>query len=98
MHGPVPTVSVLIVPVIDEMTEYDLSKTIIPYLDHYLAFPLFSHLHETPLFPTDEVKYRGSICSRQGFDDPSTLSQHIYSGEKVHSGGLWRVLPWCGIL
>ena len=39
----------------NEMAEYDLSKTINPYLDCHLTFPLLAHLRETSLFPTDEV-------------------------------------------
>jgi translation initiation factor 3 subunit E len=38
------------------MAEYDLSKTIIPYLDRHLAFPLLAHLVETALFPVEEVQ------------------------------------------
>ncbi|KAL0961348.1 hypothetical protein HGRIS_006304 [Hohenbuehelia grisea] len=38
------------------MAEYDLSKTIIPYLDRHLTFPLLAHLSETNLFPPREVQ------------------------------------------
>lgn len=38
------------------MAEYDLSKTIIPYLDRHLAFPLLAHLVETSLFPIEQVQ------------------------------------------
>ncbi|KAL5501750.1 INT6 [Sanghuangporus vaninii] len=38
------------------MAEYDLTKTIIPYLDRHLAFPLLAHLTETALFPEDQVR------------------------------------------
>ena len=38
------------------MAEYDLSRTIIPYLDRHLAFPLLAHLVETGLFPVEEVQ------------------------------------------
>ena len=38
------------------MAEHDLSKTIIPYLDRHLAFPLLAHLVETSLFPVEEVQ------------------------------------------
>lgn len=37
------------------MAEYDLTKTIIPYLDRHLAFPLLAHLVETQLFPVKQV-------------------------------------------
>jgi translation initiation factor 3 subunit E len=40
----------------DNMAEYDLSKTIIPYLDRHLAFPLLAHLVEISIFPVEEVQ------------------------------------------
>lgn len=38
------------------MSQHDLSKTIIPYLDRHLAFPLLAHLVEINLFPIEEVQ------------------------------------------
>ena len=38
------------------MADYDLSKTIIPYLDRHLAFPLLAHLTEISIFPIEEVQ------------------------------------------
>ena len=38
------------------MAEYDLTKTVIPYLDRHLAFPLLTHLAETNLFNEGEVQ------------------------------------------
>ena len=37
------------------MAEYDLSKTIIPYLDYPLPFPLLALVFKNSLFPTNEV-------------------------------------------
>jgi translation initiation factor 3 subunit E len=37
------------------MAEYDLTRTIIPYLDRHLVFPLLSHLHESGLFAPEQV-------------------------------------------
>ena len=37
------------------MAEYDLTSTIIPYLDRHLVFPLLSHLHENGLFASEQV-------------------------------------------
>ncbi|KAI0260646.1 eukaryotic translation initiation factor 3, subunit 6 [Gloeopeniophorella convolvens] len=37
------------------MAEYDLTRTIIPYLDRHLAFPLLTHLHESGLFAPEQV-------------------------------------------
>jgi len=38
-----------------EMAEYDLTRTIIPYLDRHLVFPLLTHLHECGLFAPEQV-------------------------------------------
>jgi translation initiation factor 3 subunit E len=38
------------------MADHDLSKTIIPYLDRHLAFPLLAHLTEISIFPIEEVQ------------------------------------------
>jgi len=38
------------------MADHDLTKTIIPYLDRHLAFPLLAHLAEISLFPVEEVQ------------------------------------------
>jgi translation initiation factor 3 subunit E len=70
------------------MAEYDLSKTIIPYLDRHLSFPLLAHLRETSLFPTNEV-IAAQYALAKGtnmFDYASTLFEQIHPGEKVHSG------------
>jgi hypothetical protein len=37
------------------MAEYDLTRTIIPYLDRHLVFPLLTHLHESGLFAPEQV-------------------------------------------
>ncbi|KAF8491151.1 eIF3 subunit 6 N terminal domain-containing protein [Russula emetica] len=37
------------------MAEYDLTRTIIPYLDRHLVFPLLTHLHESGLFTLEQV-------------------------------------------
>ncbi|KAF8326468.1 eukaryotic translation initiation factor 3 subunit 6 [Amanita rubescens] len=38
------------------MAEYDLTKTIIPYLDRHLVFPLLAWLVDNSLFPIKEVQ------------------------------------------
>lgn len=38
-----------------KMAEYDLTRTIIPYLDRHLVFPLLTHLHECGLFSSEQV-------------------------------------------
>ena len=72
------------------MAEYDLSKTIIPYLDRHLAFPLLAHLLEASLFPTNEV-IAAQYALAKGtnmYDYTSTLFEQVYPGEKVPSGEL----------
>ncbi|EJD45672.1 eukaryotic translation initiation factor 3, subunit 6 [Auricularia subglabra TFB-10046 SS5] len=36
--------------------QYDLTQTIIPYLDRHLALPLLAHLVETGVFPAEQVR------------------------------------------
>ncbi|KAH9920423.1 eukaryotic translation initiation factor 3 subunit 6 [Fomitopsis serialis] len=38
------------------MAEYDLTKTVIPYCDRHLVFPLLAHLVENELFPAEQVQ------------------------------------------
>lgn len=40
---------------LNKMAEYDLTKTIIPYLDRHLVFPLLTHLQESGWFAQDHV-------------------------------------------
>jgi translation initiation factor 3 subunit E len=70
------------------MAEYDLSKTIIPYLDRHLAFPLLAHLLEASLFPTNEViaAQYGLAKGTNMYDYASTLFEQIYPGDKVPAG------------
>ena len=37
------------------MTEYDLTRTIIPYIDRHLALPLLERLLDTSLFPHEDI-------------------------------------------
>jgi len=79
------------------MAEYDLSKTIIPYLDRHLAFPLLAHLFETSLFPTNEVivaQYELAKGTNM-YDYTSSLFEQIYPGEKVPSGKVSLSTMWC---
>lgn len=72
------------------MTEYDLSKTIIPYLDRHLAFPLLAHLTETALFADDEVRTaQYELAKGTNMVDYSvSLFEQLYPGEEVPQG-------WC---
>ncbi|KXN82040.1 Eukaryotic translation initiation factor 3 subunit E [Leucoagaricus sp. SymC.cos] len=67
------------------MAEHDLSKTIIPYLDRHLSFPLLSHLSETQLFPTEEVTQAQYELAKgtNMFDYAVTLFQQIRPDQEV---------------
>jgi eIF3 subunit 6 N terminal domain len=40
---------------IPTMAEYDLTRTIIPYIDRHLALPLLERLLDTSLFPHEDI-------------------------------------------
>jgi translation initiation factor 3 subunit E len=72
------------------MDTYDLSKTIIPYLDRHLVFPLLAHLEEEeiPIFPKTEV-YTAQYELARGtnmFDYAVSLFEKIHPDEEVPSG------------
>ncbi|KAH8114411.1 eukaryotic translation initiation factor 3, subunit 6 [Phellopilus nigrolimitatus] len=67
------------------MAEYDLTKTIIPYLDRHLAFPLLAHLTETALFPEDQVRAaQYELAKGTNMVDYSViLFEQLYTGEDI---------------
>ncbi|KAJ3833713.1 eukaryotic translation initiation factor 3 subunit 6 [Lentinula raphanica] len=67
------------------MAEYDLSKTLIPYLDRHLSFPLLAHLVETGVFPADEVQVAQYELAKgtNMFDYAVSLFQQIYPNQEV---------------
>lgn len=70
------------------MAEHDLSKTIIPYLDRHLSFPLLAHLAETSLFPVDQVQVAQYELAKDTnmFDYAANLFAQIYPDEEVPAG------------
>ncbi|KAF9004664.1 eIF3 subunit 6 N terminal domain-containing protein [Cyathus striatus] len=63
------------------MAEHDLSKTIIPYLDRHLAFPLLTHLVDrTSLFSSEEVQAAQYELAKgtNMFDYAESLFQQLY--------------------
>ena len=70
------------------MAQYDLSKTLIPYLDRHLSFPLLAHLGETGLFPAKEVTVAQYELAKgtNMFDYAKGLFEGIYPGETVPAG------------
>ena len=70
------------------MAEYDLTKTIIPFLDRHLAFPLLAHLQETALFAQDQVQAaQYELAKGTNMVDYSVnLFQQIHPDEEVPEG------------
>ncbi|KAF8648102.1 hypothetical protein AX16_006411 [Volvariella volvacea WC 439] len=67
------------------MAEHDLSKTIIPYLDRHLSFPLLARLAETGLFPAEEVQAAQYELAKgtNMVDYAVSLFQQIYPDQEV---------------
>jgi translation initiation factor 3 subunit E len=72
------------------MAEYDLSKTIIPYLDRHLSFPLLAHLSEISIFPLEEVQVAQYELAKgtNMFDYAVSLFEQIYPGKQTPAGEL----------
>lgn len=70
------------------MAEHDLSKTIIPYLDRHLVFPLLAHLVETSLFPVEEVQVAQYELAKgtNMFDYAVSLFEQINPDQETPSG------------
>lgn len=70
------------------MAEYDLSKTIIPYLDRHMSFPILAHLADTGLFPSKEVLVAQYELTKgtNMFDYAATLFEKLYPGQQVPAG------------
>lgn len=73
------------------MASHDLSKTIIPYLDRHLVFPLLAHLAEMSIFPRKEVQIAQYELAKgtNMFDYAVSLFKGIYSDKDVPSGSLY---------
>jgi len=72
------------------MAEYDLSKTIIPYLDRHLAFPLLAHLVETSLFPIEQVQAAQYELAKgtNMVDYAVSLFEQLHPDEEIPEGML----------
>lgn len=70
------------------MAEYDLTKTIIPYLDRHLAFPLLTHLYENETFPVEEItKAQYELAKGTNMIDYAvSLFEAVNPGEPAPSG------------
>ncbi|KAI4527279.1 eIF3 subunit 6 N terminal domain-containing protein [Schizophyllum commune] len=69
------------------LADYDLSKTIIPYLDRHLAFPLLAHLVETGVFPVEQVQLAQYELAKgtNMFDYAASLFELSHPGEEPPS-------------
>jgi translation initiation factor 3 subunit E len=72
------------------MAEYDLTKTIIPYLDRHLVLPLLAHLQETALFPEEDVgRAQYELAKVTNMIDLSvSLFKKLHPGEEPPEGVL----------
>ncbi len=70
------------------MTDCDLTKTIIPYLDRHLVFPLLSHLHESGFFAPDQVAAAQYELAKgtNMVDYIVSLYEQLYPDSKVPEG------------
>ena len=75
------------------MAEYDLTKTIIPYLDRHLAFPLLAHLAETALFPEDQVRAaQYELAKGTNMVDYSVaLFEQLHPDQEIPTGMLYHI-------
>ena len=70
------------------MADYDLSQTIIPYLDAHLTLALLDHLAANALFPVEEVQaaqYQ-RVKNTNMVDYAVNLFEKLHAGEKVPAG------------
>ena len=70
------------------MAEYDLTKTVIPYCDRHLVFPLLAHLTESELFPVEQVQTAQYELAKETnmVDYAVSLFEQLYSDEVVPPG------------
>ncbi|EAU82264.1 eukaryotic translation initiation factor 3 subunit 6 [Coprinopsis cinerea okayama7 len=67
------------------MAEHDLTKTIIPYLDRHLAFPLLAHLAELSIFTDRDVQIAQYelVKGTNMYDYSAQLFKSIYPDQEV---------------
>lgn len=77
------------------MAEYDLTKTIIPYLDRHLVFPLLAWLVDNTIFPVNEVQIAQHELAKgtNMHDYAVSLFQQIHPDEPVPEGE-FSVIPY----
>ncbi|KZT00425.1 eukaryotic translation initiation factor 3 subunit 6 [Laetiporus sulphureus 93-53] len=67
------------------MAEYDLTRTVIPYCDRHLVFPLLAHLVESELFPVEDVQAAQYELAKETnmVDYAVSLFQQLYPDQEV---------------
>ncbi|OSX60085.1 hypothetical protein POSPLADRAFT_1149650 [Postia placenta MAD-698-R-SB12] len=67
------------------MADYDLTRTIIPYCDRHLVFPLLAHLVENEVFPVKQVQGAQYELAKETnmVDYAVSLLQQIHPDEEV---------------
>jgi translation initiation factor 3 subunit E len=72
------------------MADYDLTKTVIPYLDRHLAFPLLAHLADTNLFPDKQVQLAQNELAKgtNMVDYAVSLFEQLHPDDEVPAGVL----------
>lgn len=70
------------------MAEYDLTKTIVPFIDKHLAFPLLTHLLELGLFPEEDVRLAQYELAKATnmVDFTLELFEQIYPNQEAPAG------------
>ena len=76
------------------MASYDLTKTVIPYLDRHLSFPLLSHLSELEIFPAEDVlaaQYELAKGTNM-VDYAASLFEQLHPGDEPPAGATHDML------
>lgn len=76
------------------MAEYDLTKTVIPYLDRHLSFPLLAHVTELEIFPAEDVlaaQYELAKGTNM-VDFAASLFEQLHPGDEPPAG---TYQSWC---
>ena len=76
------------------MASYDLTKTVIPYLDRHLSFPLLAHLSELEIFPAEDVlaaQYELAKGTNM-VDYAASLFEQLHPGDEPPAGATYDML------
>ena len=70
------------------MAEHDLTKTVIPYLDRHLSFPLLAHLSELEIFPAEDVTAAQYELAKgtNMVDYAASLFEQLHPGDEPPAG------------